>query len=422
MIDGRIVDSDKPIEITFSFGIKTLNDGIPVCHYLLYRSESESSVLSFGSYTAGIKPDDIDMGIVICTFRREERVIRMLDRIMKVMSDDRYVMSNKITVYVIDNGRTLKDVPDHENIKLIPNNNNGGSGGFARGMIESRKDKKTHILLMDDDIEIDPNVISKTFNFVSILNERHKDAFILGGMLLPENPSIQYEAGAEQIPIFKRGKHGLDLSTREGLLINDKKEPAQYGGWWYICMPSAAADELPLPMFVKLDDVIFGIRRMKDHAVMNGIGVWHDSFESKANPITDYYFLKRNTLVFNSMYNPGNGFVYGREYLRRMIYCIKEGKIDEYHFSRLAMRDFLKGPDFFKENNTEEIFGSEHTDDFSRKDGTAVGRIIRNSSPRELLSLLSETLALTLNWNRLGKSYRDGIEYFTSYEFWESMR
>lgn len=85
----------------------------------------------------------------------------------------------------------------------------------------------------------------------------------------------------------------LDLSAKNNLILNDMKEPAQYGGWWYLGMPSSAADELPFPMFIKRDDEIFGIRRMKDHVVMNGIGVWHDSFESKINPIIDYYFSIR---------------------------------------------------------------------------------------------------------------------------------
>lgn len=160
LVDKKQTDEDVPTDITFRFKVKDLNDENPVCHYILYRSKGESTILSFGSYRSEIEPEDIDLGIVICTFKREVRVKRTIKKIEEVLSckDDR--ISDKITVYVIDNGRTLEgDVSEYNNIRTIPNDNDGGSGGFARGMMESRKDEKTHILLMDDDIELDSKVI-----------------------------------------------------------------------------------------------------------------------------------------------------------------------------------------------------------------------------------------------------------------------
>lgn len=322
---------------------------------------------------------------------------------------------------MIDNGRTLEDdLSDYSNVKIIPNDNNGGSGGFARGMMESRKDEKTHILLMDDDIELDSNVISKTFNFISILKDNHKDAFILGGMLLPDTPSIQYEAGAVKTPVFKKGKHMLDLSAKNNLILNDMKEPAQYGGWWYLGMPSSAADELPFPMFIKRDDEIFGIRRMKDHVVMNGIGVWHDSFESKINPIIDYYFSIRNSLVFDSIYLRRTGFLAGATHLKKMIKSLKEGENEEYRLSRLAIKDFLKGPELFIYQDDKKILGLKIPDDVLNEEGTKTKITLLYQPTKELFSLFRESLSIIFNWNRLGKKYRDSINYLTSYEFWEN--
>ena len=428
-VDIRTVDSDVPEEICFSFKIDKLDDSKPTCHYLLYRAHDNSTIHSFGSYKSDVSRKNVDLGIVICTFKREERVVRNIEKIVSLISDRTYGLADKVTVYVVDNGRTLsKDVVNYDGVVLIPNNNNGGSGGFTKGMIESRKDKKTHILLMDDDIDMDPNVIYKTFNLISILNDKHKGAFILGGMLLPEYPQTQYEAGAEYLSEFKRGKHMLDLSEVSALLRNDKGEPADYGGWWFMAMPSSAADELPFPLFIKLDDVEFGTRRMQDHIVMNGIGIWHDSFESKTNPITDFYFLRRNLLIFYSLNNKHNGMWAGVTHLRNMLHCIKEGKIREYVFTRRAVDDFLKGPEFIANTNQEDIIKSYnmHTDETGygeipeRKRGTCARNNIKKISFRCILNLFLESFNLVIKWNKTARSYRGSMEYLTSLEYWES--
>jgi GT2 family glycosyltransferase len=424
-IETAEIDSEKPKEVRFSFNIQNPERDGTFFHYLVYHSYEESVIHSFGSYISDLVPDEVELGIVICTFNREERVIRTLDRIDQMMSDERYGLKDKITVFVVDNGRSLdKGSIDYDYVRLIPNRNTGGSGGFTKGIMESRKNKNTHILLMDDDIEIDPNVVYKTFNLISVLNEEHKEAFVLGGMLLPETPNIQYEAGAEYLKGFRRGKHMLDLSDIRALLQNDEWVRADYGGWWYMCMPESAAEELPLPLFIKLDDVEFGLRRMKDHIIMNGIGIWHDSFESKTNPVTDHYFLRRNTLILYSMYGKKNGIYAGISHLLRMLHCIKEEKGDEYLYTRRAVNDFLKGPEFIEGAEQTEIFeiaGNPNETILSAK-STETGKIweiFKKASPAELLSLLSESIILATKWNGLAKQYRRSAQYLSSQDYWD---
>ncbi len=424
-IETTEIDSENPKEVEFSFSIKNFENGVPVFHYLVYRSYNKSIIHSFGSYISDLKQDEIELGIVICTFNREKRVIRTLNRIDQIMSDERYGLKNKITVFVVDNGGTLdKNSMNYDYVKLIPNKNTGGSGGFTKGIIESRKNKKTHILLMDDDIELDPNVIYKTFNLVSILNEKHKKAFVLGGMLLPETPSIQYEAGAEYLQKFKRGKHMLDLSDIHALLQNDEWMYADYGGWWYMCMPESATEELPLPLFIKLDDMEFGLRRMKDHIVMNGIGIWHDSFESKTNPVTDYYFLRRNTLILYSLYGKENGIHAGISHFLRMMHCIKEKKNDEYLYTRRAVDDFLKGPEFITIAEQTGVFGlAEGLNKTILLTGSNKKRkmrgIFKRAPPAEMLSIFSESIKLVTKWNKIARRYRESVQYLSSLDYWE---
>ena len=419
------IDSEKPKEIGFSFCIQNPEKDGPFFHYLAYHSYEESVIHSFGSYISDLVPDEVELGIVICTFNREERVIKTLDRIDQMMSDERYGLKDKITIFVVDNGKTLdKSSINYDYVRLIPNRNTGGSGGFTKGIMESRKNKKTHILLMDDDIELDPNVVYKTFNLISVLNEKHKEAFVLGGMLLPETPNIQYEAGAEYLQKFKRGKHMLDLSDVRALLQNDEWERADYGGWWYMCMPESATEEFPLPLFIKLDDVEFGLRRMKDHIIMNGIGIWHDSFENKTNPVTDHYFLRRNTLILYSMYGKKNGIYAGTSHLLRMLHCIKEKKSDEYLYTRRAVNDFLKGPEFIAGAEQTEVFemaGNPNETILPAK-STKTGKtweMFKKASLAELLSLLSESITLATKWNGLAGQYCRSAQYLSSQDYWD---
>jgi len=49
-------------------------------------------------------------------------------------------------------------------VQLIPNKNVGGSGGFARGLVEALQENTySHFLFMDDDIELDSESIYRLF-------------------------------------------------------------------------------------------------------------------------------------------------------------------------------------------------------------------------------------------------------------------
>lgn len=408
LVKNKKIISDEETEVSFTFEINNLDDSNPVCHYILYRAKGESKIHSFGSYVTDSTASSVDVGIVICTYRRESRAIETLGRINEVTSSQKYRMP-RLTVYLVDNGKTIenRDII-YDFVKLIPNENTGGSGGYARGMLEARDEGKTHVLLMDDDVYIDPNVIHKTVNFISILNEDKSDSFILGGMLLPESPTVQYEAGAEWLPEYRSRKSMLNLSTRDSLLLNDKWEPTQYGGWWFQCMPVSATDELPLPLFIKMDDVLFGLRRMKNHIVMNGIGIWHDSFESKTNPAIDFYFLRRNGLILDSILNTRNGFRIGAYCLRILLSQIKKQENEDYFFTVMAIEDFLKGSKMFSTVEGKNILSIS-----AKGNGNSLTYKLK-----EFYKSVIVSIRLVIRWNSVSNDYRNNIQHYTSENFW----
>lgn len=415
------IDSKDTKSVTFSFDISDLNDDNPVCHYLNYRSTGISVIESFGSYVSDVVPDSVSLGIVICTFKREDRVLKNINCIKQMISDKSYGISDSIAIYVIDNGRTLeRESVENDFVKLVPNRNDGGSGGFSRGMMECKQDCKSHILLMDDDIELDPNTIYKTFKFISILSQDYKDVFVLGGMLLPNDPCMQFEAGARYLEGFRRGKHMLNLADVNHLLLNEKWEHADYGGWWYMCMPAGAADELSLPMFIKLDDVEFGIRRMRNHVIINGVGIWHDSFESKVNPITDYYFLKRNALIIRALHSNRSGPSINIDYMRTTLRFLREKNSDGFFYTQMAVNDFMAGPDFIKNTNQADLLHTDSAESISTygKDSLCI-KFYKLGLFGKLISAFLQGGHLSARWSKVRKQYREEAEYLSSYEFWK---
>jgi Predicted glycosyltransferases len=349
------VDSEMPVNVSLEFNINGLSDKENItCHYISFESKGTSKIHEFGSYSIQAEQSDVRLAIVICTFNREEYVNKTIAALKNMISDPSYD-SKQIDVFIIDNGRTLtEEICSEPYIHLIPNRNLGGSGGFARGMIEACEHNATHILLMDDDIVLDPNAIYKTLNILRILKEEHKNAFLLGGMLDSDEPTMQFEAGSMYDGRFTRRKGGLDLTSRKSLMFNDLFEKTDYGAWWYMCMPAHICNNnLPLPFFIKMDDVEYGLRNMKDHIVMNGIGIWHESFEGKRNRITENYYHERNFRIIMSIYELKNyHFI---NFWHKVLFHLSSMDLEAIDLYIKGIQDYTLGPNFVSNINEEEL-------------------------------------------------------------------
>lgn len=237
------------------------------------------------------------IGAVICTYRREAFVTRLMD-----VLDGFAAAYDWLHVLVVDNGGTLPVGQSASgNVETLRSRNYGGSGGFTRGMIELvARGADDVILLMDDDIVIEPSAIERMHAMLCGLRETYRDSFFSGAMLSMEQPCVQWENTARWcIRSFPAG-HNLDLSQPENLCTNEtpRTERDRYGGWWFCALPAKRVRALgyPLPNFIKCDDMEYGLRNGKELLTLNGVGVWHAAFAGKTTPIT-YYFHSRNALI-----------------------------------------------------------------------------------------------------------------------------
>lgn len=92
---------------------------------------------------------------------------------------DNYILTFQIMQKTLDIERFQS-----KHIKVYENKNAGGAGGFTRTIIETKKQEEenglTHILLMDDDVVMQPESIYRTYKILTLLKEEYKDAFIGG--------------------------------------------------------------------------------------------------------------------------------------------------------------------------------------------------------------------------------------------------
>ncbi len=335
----------------------------------------EDTVLYGGYYWTGLREEQTDsvrLALDICTFRREEFVKRNMALLGKTIFEKEMYreLRGGVRIYVVDNAGTLEkneltaDSTLENHICLIKNRNVGGSGGFTRGLLEIRRDMEkyghTHALLMDDDIVIEPEAVFRTWRLLSLLKEEYKGAFVGGAMLRLDFPYLQTESGAawNSGELISR-KQGVDLRSIEACLFNEIEESVDFAAWWFCAVPLSVVrdDNLPIPVFIRGDDVEYGLRNAKNIIALNGICVWHEPFENKYSSAM-YYYILRNRLIDNALHGREQE---PRSFIRVMRNWVKsEVYLYRYKNARLLLQgvsDYYRGIDWLKEQDGETLHG-----------------------------------------------------------------
>lgn len=359
----KIVTCDEITEVVFPY-----ENGNAIGMYTFQVEALSENAVFYGGYY-GTNVDEMDrrtvkLGLGICTFRREKFVEKNIGILKKnILDNENSPLYGNFEVFISDNGKTLDSSKWESNkIHLFPNKNLGGAGGFTRDLIEIISNNSvygiTHVLLMDDDVVIEPEALVKTYTILALIKDEYLNSFIGGAMLRLDKQSIQVESGAR----WNGGnldslKHGLDLKSCDACLYNEMEESPEFNAWWYCCFPISVVreDNLPLPIFIRGDDLEYGLRNMTHLILMNGICVWHEPFENKYSSFLEYYII-RNQLIDNAFHYPE----FGTKQLKRLIkmHCWMELVYYRYKNIDLYLRgvsDFLKGPQWLMQQDGEQL-------------------------------------------------------------------
>ena len=304
------------------------------------------TVLYSASYEAACTPAQTHMSLVICTYRRQEALGHIID----VLKGSRFFDPDspcygKLSIRVVDNGAQMNEQYERP-FRVYRNRNEGGAGGFRRGMEESRRDEQSygisHVILMDDDVDIIPETFYRLYALLSVMKEEMRSRVVAGRMFRKDTPWVQYTA-AEIWNDSDIAHVGFLQDMRdEAALLDVNACDGEYSGWWFACFPmDYIRDNDPIPFFLHCDDVEYGLRHGGIPIILNGIQVWHETADRRQNPRIDYYDT-RNAMIVNDLLGMSREEL-ERRWLEKITAFHVRGEVLSEYMAIRAMEDYLKG-------------------------------------------------------------------------------
>ncbi len=369
------------------------------------------------------KNREVSLGIISCTFKKEVYIKTTVATIL----EDEELRNKEFKIFIVDNGSSLTAGDFPASVQLIPNRNVGGSGGFTRGLIEALEaNAYSHFLFMDDDIELDSESIYRLFS----LYEYAKFEFAVAGSMLDlYKKQVLYEAGAVHgrnpntmaFEPFSAGslKHQFELKNATSLNMLLVEENIDYGAFWFFSCSKEVVEliGLPLPFFIKIDDMEFGLRIKESFGsivAFPSIAVWHEPFYTKF-PIWDIYYVYRNHLITYAIHG-SLGYVNAIKHItKELIYCLLFFEYNSAEMIVKGVEDYLKGPDFLKSNDPEilhynilKLSKSSKTQNV-QQNYSPNNQVYEKSKPTSLKKMLS---VLTINGHLLPNFISSGDDVF----------
>ncbi|MQA13802.1 MAG: glycosyltransferase [Pseudonocardiaceae bacterium] len=359
---GELFESPGHHELDLELGLDAFEDG-GWYWFDLTTDDSELVVHSGGWYAPHAAPGRAAVTIGMPTFNRPTDCVATL----RAIGEDPLVRSAITAVVIPDQGASK--VVDQDGfaeakagldgrLRIIDQPNIGGSGGYARVMYEALENTDCEqILYMDDDIVLEPDSILRAVAF----SRYARDPMLVGGQMLQSQSRSRLHAWGEVVdrhrmrwapaPNTEYDHDFAQQPLRQTAWLH-RRADVDYNAWWMCLIPRAVAEDvgMPLPLFIKWDDVEYGLRAGAagyPTATVPGVGIWHMSFADK-DDATDWqaYFHLRNRLVGAALHSPD-------EVPRTMLadsfkHALKHAMTMEYStlaLQEMAILDFLDGPE-----------------------------------------------------------------------------
>ncbi|WP_175985931.1 glycosyltransferase [Microbacterium tenebrionis] len=244
-----------------------------------------------------------------------------------------------------------------ETLHVIRQPNLGGSGGFARAMVETlERPDSDFVQLLDDDVRLEPESLRRSIVFGQYATK----PILVGGHMfdLLDRPKLHgWAEVVDESPFMWRNLYQEEMphdfgasNLRQSTLLHMRMD-ADYNGWWMCLIPLDAIRQvgLSLPAFIKWDDAEFCLRAGEagfPTVSMPGVALWHISWVNKDDSIDwQAYFHARNRIVAGLLHsNAPRG---GRLIRHSRRVDLKHLMMMQYYPVELrarALRDVLSGP------------------------------------------------------------------------------
>ncbi|MBI2245256.1 MAG: glycosyltransferase, partial [Nocardioides sp.] len=394
---------------TFSFdlSLKPFVDGGWYWYDII--AGDDDVVVESAEWTAEVPEDRAEHGtvdIAITTMNRPDFCAKLLGQ----LGDDQEVRPYLDTVFVMEQGTDkVVDSPDFAKaqgalgdlLRVIDQGNLGGSGGYARGQLESiRKGTATYTMMMDDDIVCEPEGVIRAITFADLARR----PTIVGGHMFNIYSRSRLHSFGEivqpwrfwwQSPLDTYSDWDLAGRNLRSSRWLHKRIDVDFNGWFMCLVPRQVLEEigLSLPLFIKWDDSEFGLRAKEagyPTVTFPGAAVWHVPWTDKNDGLDwQAYFHQRNRFIaalLHSPYPKGGRMV--RESRNHQISHLVSMQYSTVQIRHQALLDVLAGPDKLHEmlpTRLAEInaMRKEFTDAQLEADPDAFPPIRRKKPPRK---------------------------------------
>ena len=361
-VDAGITTSGEETTFTFDLSLGPFVDG--GWYWYDVVAGEEPAVVS-AEWSAQVPADRAEHGttdLAITTMNRPEFCAKLLQQL-----GDADLAPYIDTVFVMEQGTKLvKDSPEFpaavealgEKLRVIEQGNLGGSGGYARGQLESlNKGTATNVLLMDDDVVCEPEAVIRQV----IFGDLARRPTIVGGMMFNIYSRSRLHSFGEIVQPWRfwwltpgDAFGAWDFSTRNIRSARwlHKRWDVDFNGWFSCMIPLAVMREigLSLPLFIKWDDSEYGLRAKAagfPTVTLPGTAVWHVPWSDK-NDALDWqaYFHHRNRIVaalLHSIFPKGGRLL--RESRNNQIAHLVAMQYSTAELRLQAMEDVLAGPE-----------------------------------------------------------------------------
>ena len=370
---------------------------------------------------------DVRLAIVICSFNKPEAVMANLQRLTGATA----------RVIVVHQGDCELTAPD--GVEVVRQGNYGGTGGFTRGILAALDGDATDVLLLDDDVSVDPDLPARLRSLLAHLTR----STTIGGQMLDLFKPTVLAASHETVDLgrlkLRNPMRDTDISGPDAPALFARRHDGDYNGWWCCCIPAdALRASLPLPMFVRHDDVEYGLRTTRSGSrlvTMPGIFVWHEPFESKMK-LWYAYYDRRNMMVIGALHGAASGRRLAALFLADCWEALTVHRYDICWAVCRAARDFLAGPAVVfsapHRRHEEIVAGVARYGLLTIRSHMARGgrrEPMRRAMRRPEVTRPARALArqmLVCGWglltrgDRIAGEYRAAHEHYTSHAFWRA--
>jgi galactofuranosylgalactofuranosylrhamnosyl-N-acetylglucosaminyl-diphospho-decaprenol beta-1,5/1,6-galactofuranosyltransferase len=359
-VETRRVDGET--ESNFDLTLKPFGDGGWYWFDLVAGSEP-MALVNAGWLAPGEAKKPGSITLEITTLNKNEFCLNNL----RILAENPEALENVAEVLIVDQGtKKLVDAEGFDEAKaalggklrMIHQGNLGGSGGFARGMYEAVENGSDYALLLDDDIVMEPESITRMLTFA----DHCKTPTIVGAHMFDlYNRSVLHTFG-ETVNLFR---FQPDHPFKEQVLGHDfartnlrttswmhRRVDVDYNGWWMCMIPTEIIRNigLSLPVFIKWDDAEYGLRAKAagyNTVSLPGSAVWHITWADKDDAVDwQAYFHSRNRIITALLHSPyprggrvvREGSFIDIKHLISMQYFTAQGRV-------MALKDLLAGPE-----------------------------------------------------------------------------